>query len=275
MQACQFSRLHEALLERILKILPQHDRLASCATVCTSWAAAATAATLDVGLPRCSPKASTASNAWLQRHAGHLESLKVTETSYWATNLCLPCGELQRLTRLDLDGDSNLQLDTPSEGGRSSSSTDSSTSTAHVLPSLDLKLVGCRLSHSTLLQLSQLSGVTRLKLSDTERWQGIPNTAAAVKHLLQRLPIVARLSLSHVGDSPKWLQVADIIPALASSLTALTFTSSCTASATRASLSTVSAQALDSSTLDLLRTSRSSSSCTCGSTLRSCPARHC
>jgi hypothetical protein len=208
MQACsQFSRLPEALLARILQALPQRDRLVRCATVCTSWAAAATAATVHVEHPFMSPEVDTVFNPWLQRHAGQLESLKVTPQYWTMVKLCLPCGELQRLTRLDVAHcQCDLQLKTASEGGHDSSSM----SPARVLPKLEhLKLVECQLDPS---MLPQLSGVTRLKLCE----QGSPDEAATINHMLQRLPNVTSLSLFYEEDA------AEIIAALAtSSLTSL------------------------------------------------------
>jgi hypothetical protein len=173
---------------------------------------------VDVDLPRAFQQVIAAFQPWLQQHAGQLTSLKVATGFYLHNKLCLPCGKLQRLTRLDLKS-IDLQLDNPTEGGRSSSA-----STASVLPNLkELKLVDCYLNHSTMLQLPQLSGVTRLKLKGLDHLPLAKHAAsrAAVKHLLQHLPAVARLSLSGVG-SP-----ADIMPALsASSITAFTWDAS-------------------------------------------------
>jgi hypothetical protein len=215
MQACSFSRLPEPLLAHILQALPQQDRLTSCASVCTSWAAAATAVTVAVDVDHLcqSPVATAALQAWLQRHAGQLGSLKVTP-SFGARKFCLNPGELQHLTKLELRG-CELQLDTPSEGGHNSSSKQYP---AGVLPNLKvLKLLGCYLRSSTVLQLLQLPGVTCLKLSEPWERQCSPDEATAIRRLLRRLPNLARLSFPDVGD------IADITSALApSSLTALT-----------------------------------------------------
>jgi hypothetical protein len=204
LQASQFSRLPPAILTCILQLLPQWERLRNCATVCKSWAKAATAATVEVNVS-LAPPSHASFEPWLEQHAGQLVSLRVVDNGWdpsMKTDFHLPLFKLQQLSRLDLQG---LQVD--------SSLADSSsyTGAAPLLAKLqELSLYDCTLSCSTLLQQSQLAGVTQFKYAH-------PSDLEAVKHLLQGLPNLECLSL-HISVNADVMQV---LPA--HSLTALTF----------------------------------------------------
>jgi hypothetical protein len=230
MQASQFLDLPPALLTRILQAVPQQEHLSSCATVCPSWATAAAAATVDVDLSDATANVVAAFQPWLEQHGNQLVSLKLKLRDMVVPNLysrfqppsfTLPCSSLQQLSRLDLAG-VKLQLETPDQDGSGSGS-----STAPLLPKLQsLKLWGCVPSNSTLLQLAQCTGVTRLKLEERHGWRLLfcardsphpPLDRDAVKHLLQGLPNLSSLSLARVTDPPSHIP---LLPA--GSLTALT-----------------------------------------------------
>jgi hypothetical protein len=166
--------------------------------VCSSWAAAAAAATVEVDVPR---KAISAFQPWLQQHAGQLVSLRGSGS--WCFDrrgypaLRLPCGQLQQLSRLDLSS-LELQLDTPT------GSSSSTVASAPMLPRLQqIKLYECRPDCSTLIQPAQLSGVTRLRLAQQACHSWKPQFASDgirqqdVKLMLQGLPNLAHLSLEY------------------------------------------------------------------------------
>jgi hypothetical protein len=217
----QFSRLPTALLTRVLQALPQRERLASCATVCSSWAAAAAAATVEVDLKVVRKTDLPAFQPWLNKHAGQLVSLKGTGS--WSIDrhgtLCLPTGQLQQLSRLDLSG-LELQLETLNAGSSSGSSSTSSCTAAPMLPRLQqIRLQHCGLRCGTLEQLAQLAGVTRLKL------KVLTCSLKHIRHedvefMLQGLPNLAHVSLAFI---PYPDDRSPGIPALpAASLTSLT-----------------------------------------------------
>lgn len=216
-QASQFSRLPDSLLTRVLQFLSQRERLTSCAAVCTAWAAAATAATVDIDLSDAPMKVTSAFRPWLEQHSSQLASIRLIMNGHNDYQIQrhkfeLPLGQLQQLSRLDLAG-LELQLGTRMAGS-------SGTGTAPTSVK-ELKLRDCHLGRFTLLQLAQLSGITRLQL------QGLPACnnlqyccldSKLVKHLVQGLPNLAHLSLARAGPT------TDIISVLpASSLTALSF----------------------------------------------------
>jgi hypothetical protein len=128
----------------------------------------------------------------------------------------LPCGQLQQLTRLDLEG---LELlDTPSAGSSSSSSSSSAAAAAAPeLPKLQqLKLQDCRLGRAIFAQLAQLSGVTRLKLAGRYSNSPLPMRQQDVELMLQGLPNLAHLGLAY-AETP----AQHILALPAASLTAL------------------------------------------------------
>jgi hypothetical protein len=230
LQDSQFSRLPQTLLIRILQLLPQRERLTSCALVCKSWAEAAAAATVEVDVPAVARAEHTheriaAFQPWLEQHAGQLVSLRVPQPvdSWTWTNsvkrpfLHLPSCQLQQLSRLELE---RLEVCLkPTASSSSTSSGGSYTATVPMLAKLqELRLHMCKYSRSTLLQLAQLSGVTKLVLNESREMSDGPfSHPEAVKHLLQGLPNLEHLRL----QGP--VEASDIVPDLpAHTLTALT-----------------------------------------------------
>ena len=100
----QWSDLAGPALQLIFKHLPQRHRLghgSCCALVCSSWAAAAAAATGSIVLEQCADTDSL--QLWLHRHGHNLTQLHVSAASGMLTQL--PC---PKLTDLLLQGDSLL-----------------------------------------------------------------------------------------------------------------------------------------------------------------------
>jgi hypothetical protein len=156
---------------------------------------------------------------WLEQHAGQLVSLRVKAVgSSTEAEFHLPFFKLQQLSRLDLEG---LQVDFSLAAGSSSSS---STGTGPSLAKLqELKLHRCNFSHDALLQLAQLSGVTKLELNPSLDHHGGPLLEPeGVKRrlqqgLLQGMSNLECLCLEGSADA------ADIMPVVpANSLTTLT-----------------------------------------------------
>jgi hypothetical protein len=214
----RFDKLPTALLIRILQALPQRERLANCATVCSSWAAAAAAATVEVHVSDVHGTEAQAFQPWLQQHAGQLVSLRGTGRGFGGSSGCpemrLPCGQLQQLLRLDFSG-LGLQLD-----NTSSSNSSNPGAAVTMLPRLQhLKLQDCKLARNIFTQLAQLSGVTRLKLLGYSRR---PLRQENVKLMLQGLPNLAHLSLAYVDCFEVGTAVSGFSAVAATSLTALT-----------------------------------------------------
>lgn len=226
----QFGRLPLVLISRILQHVDQPERLSSCALVSRCWAVAAAAATVSVDLPwlyskqdddpKCLERFSGL-QPWLEQYAKQLVSLRLRPHDYLA-KLQLPCSDLQQLSRLDLQGIKlNILEETPQQS-HSSDGPISSTSQpiSPVLPKLvELQLVACRISPALLEQLSQLSGLSFLKL------RGIYDSCGDGS--LEDLNLYSRM-LPHLSDLPH-LELScpsDYTPSakmLSSSLTALHF----------------------------------------------------
>jgi hypothetical protein len=212
LQASQFSRLPTVLLARILQMLPQRVRLASCARVCKSWAEAAAAATIRVYASYGRHECVSALEPWLEQHAGQLVSLTVQVSCFnSAAPFHLPFFKLQQLSRLDLQGVKVLENPAADSGS-------SNTGAAPGLGKLrELKLHRCKFSHDALLQLAQLSAVTKFELDITSDVHGGLSTQPEdLKCLLHGMSSLKCLSFGRANT-------ADIMPALpAHSLTGLT-----------------------------------------------------
>jgi hypothetical protein len=238
-QASQFSRLPAGLLTHILQAVPQQERLIYCTGVSTSWAAAAAETTVEVDLAAVPQPRLEAFQPWLHKHATQLQSLRLVPLGYDSPGfetVCfhLPWGGLQQLTRLDVDG---LDLGNPpvgSSNSTASSSSSSSTTTTSAftapgsstalaaprLPSVrEVLLHSCKLDSSTLQQLAQLPGVTRLTVDACFNLE-----PGAVSLVLEGLPDLECLTLGDAVWDPE-----DIAPALsADKLTALRLSYRCT-----------------------------------------------
>jgi hypothetical protein len=218
--------LPDALTAQILQHVPQQQRLQQCALTCKAWASAAALATVHVEQElQAEDQAIPALESWLQKHAGHLESLQLSHNVsavYRTHELQLPWAKLAKLQRLQLQG---FKVTLPGEEGGSSGSTlgagpaassDSSsvegthTLAALLLPSLQhLQLSRVQLvSTTSLLQLAGAPGITSLKTSDITFLQlrkirhcedAVQQLAAAIPRLLQQLP---RLAVLDMPDMP-------------------------------------------------------------------------
>jgi hypothetical protein len=212
LQASQFSKLPPALLAHILQLLPQRKRLTSCASVCKSWAEAAAAATIKLDASFARRRRVSALEPWLEQHAGQLVSLKVRARYYKAAPFHLPFFKLQQLSRLDLEGVKVLQNPAADSGS-------SNTGAAPGLGKLrEVKLHRCKFSHDALLQLAQLSAVTKFEVDlSLDHHGGAFLEPKDLQCLLQGMSNLEHLYLEGSADT------ADIMPALpANSLTALT-----------------------------------------------------
>lgn len=179
--------------------MPQQQRLQHAAAVCSAFATAGAAATVSVDIYSLQSKDAPAFQAWIDRHAQQLVSISV-KTADWHEHkmdslpLSLPVVRLQQLHSLDLvgfevllpgqqetaagaevqeasAGDSGNGVETAANagdsgsGGIASASTSRGQSTDSLLPKLrGLRLDMCVLRTSAVLQLGQLSGLTRLQL---------------------------------------------------------------------------------------------------------------
>jgi hypothetical protein len=223
--------LPEALTAQILQHVPQQQRLQQCALACKTWAAAAVLATAHV--ERVFPaegQAFPAFESWLQKHAGHIESLQLSYVGEWCEKreLQLPWAKLAKLQRLQLQG---FELTLPSEGGISNNISGSTPAAAAaagasssslaeevhtpaplLLPSLQLFKVQL-VSASSLLQLAGMPGLTSMKIKQVsfaqfENRESIRNIEATVQQLaaaftglLQQLPRLAVLELPGIPIS--------------------------------------------------------------------------
>jgi hypothetical protein len=228
--------LPEALTAQILQHVPQQQRLQHCALVCKAWASAAALATVNVEQTfKAEGQAILAFKSWLQKHAGHLESLQLSYSAVCEKlELQLPWAQLAKLQRLQLQG---FELSLPGEEDSSISSGStacaaagaSSTSNlgegthgpAHLLlPCLQqLQLFKVQLvSTSSLLQLAGVPGLTSLKTKEVSFAQlnaaastiksktKMQPVAAAITGLLQQLPRLAVLELHGMPMSAAAMQ---------------------------------------------------------------------
>lgn len=218
-------RLPGTLLTHVLGCVPQQQRLQHAAAVCSAFASGAAAATVSVDIDSLQSKDAPSFQAWIDRHAQQLVSISV-KTPDWNEHkmdslpLSLPVVGLQQLHSLDLAGFEVLLPGSPQDGSSSvgdsgsgstaSTSTSSSESPDSLLPKLrGLRLDMCVLRTPAVLQVGQLSGLTRLQLRNLgqdhlllqERrmhgsWQHQLDVAAAVKRILQRSPQLVCLELA-------------------------------------------------------------------------------
>jgi hypothetical protein len=173
---------------------------------------------------------------WLQKHAGHIESLQLSYVGEWCEKheLQLPWAKLAKLQRLQLKGfeltlprkggiSNNISCSTPSAAAGASSS--SLAEEVHMpapllLPSLQhLQLFKVQLvSTSSLLQLARVPGLVSVKIKEVgfaqfDNRESVRNMeatvqklAAAITGLLQQLPRLAVLELPGVPMSDAAMQ---------------------------------------------------------------------
>lgn len=160
--------LSVALLGEVLQHVPLQQRMAHCALVSTTWAAAADAATVSVSV-KPDPAGVSALQSWLQHNGRQVVALTVAHRGFSdpVGQLQLPCAELLQLTRLEASGHS-LVLKHEEHDSTCSDSNSSITAAplpaSVLLPKLRiLSLKGSGLSTNitvditALLQLTQLS----------------------------------------------------------------------------------------------------------------------
>jgi hypothetical protein len=111
--------LPEALTAQILQHVPQQQRLQQCALACKSWATAAALATVHVEQElQVQSQAIPSLERWLQKYAGHLESLQLSHSRRGSDvdyELQLPWSKLAKLQRLQLEF---FKLQLPGEGDK-------------------------------------------------------------------------------------------------------------------------------------------------------------
>jgi hypothetical protein len=232
-----FAALPEALTAQILQHVPQQQRLQQCALACKAWASAAVLATAHVEQTfQAEGQALPVFESWLQKHAGHIESLQLSYVGEWCEKheLQLPWAKLAKLQRLQLQG---FELTLPREGGISNNISGSTPSAAAgasssslaeevhmpaplLLPSLQhLQLFKVQLvSASSLLQLAGMPGLTSMKIKQVSFAQfdnresirnieaTVQQLAAAFTGLLQQLPRLAVLELPGIPISAAAMQ---------------------------------------------------------------------
>ena len=214
--------LPEALTAQILQHVPQQERLQQCATVCKAWASAAALATIHVQQGLQEDHARRAVEGWLEKHAGHLESLQLSHSDtamFVHQGLQLPWTKLAKLQRLQLEdfnvtlpGEDDSSDSTPGAGPGSNSGSSSVVGT-HMAPLLLPRLQHLQLSRvglfsiSSLLQLTGAGGLTSLRTNDISFAQfdygtshdnpkaTVQQLAATIPSLLQQLPRVSVLEL--------------------------------------------------------------------------------
>jgi hypothetical protein len=174
----------------ILRLLPQHDRLACAALVCKAWAAAANGATTDI---ICAKPASAAAAAglgsWVQLYGrGLVESIKMLMQVNGAP-LMLPSAALAKLAKLHLHKCS-LDFDSAGQSG-----------SAVVLPGLRwVSLIGCTVPLDT-LSLLECPQLTWLLLCQPSQRSAPASSEgqlnAALSAFLQRLTGLVSLTLGH------------------------------------------------------------------------------
>ncbi|KAF8065954.1 Slc25a24 [Scenedesmus sp. PABB004] len=142
----------------VLAELPLAERLGVAALVCSTWRAAADAATTSVEVKAAEQQRLDRLCAWLARRAGQLTRLSVAPSLGWSCDRCptlaLPCQRLARLEELQLDW---LKLETPDGGGL-----------APLAGRLSSLVLRCFLPAPVLESLRALSGLRRLELQN--RW---------------------------------------------------------------------------------------------------------
>lgn len=207
--------LPTVLVARILKHVPQQERLSQCAVVCHAWAKAGTLATviIDVKLPAGKR---AAFESWLHQHSRQLEALNATKLPvkgvfYSPLQLQLPCDQLLQLSSLSLlEAVPHLQLPLQTNNSMQRSPVlgldpaSSSGPAAGMGPTQPAPVVLPKLqelslqymafdSTSTLLQLTVLAGLTKLVLQGIHlAFQHGKNTLST---LVQRLPRLEDLTL--------------------------------------------------------------------------------
>jgi hypothetical protein len=234
------ANLPTAVLAQILQLVPQQQRMYSCAVVSEAWQAAAAAGTVSVvcnGLSEASLKL-WALEAWLRQHGHQLTALSATQAVQFSapmpnTQLRLPCAELPQLARLDLSGLQPILMSrlTPRLFGNSEASSPGTVESR--LPMLrELRLSQCTISKPDgIAQVTYLYGLTWLTLSKVYMASGVdaagkPTAGQALKDavpaLLEHLPRLAHLELL---DLPPDI-TASAVAATSSSLTFLSLTPS-------------------------------------------------
>lgn len=105
-KACLFDELPEAALASILELVPQRDRLSSCALVCRAWADAARKATTEVRTDILAANKAAPLQAWLQQYGQHITSVQISDLRQMCGLkvhvLQLPCLSLPALKLLVL-----------------------------------------------------------------------------------------------------------------------------------------------------------------------------
>jgi hypothetical protein len=213
--------LPEALTAQILQHVPQQQRLQQCALACKAWASAAVLATAHVQQKlQAKGRAIPDLQSWLQKHAGHLESLQLSHSKtavYKQLGLQLPWAKLAKLQRLQLEGfkvmlpgEDDSSGSTPGAGLVASNGSSTGEGTHPLAPLLLPSLQHLQLSKvqlvstSSLLQLAGVPGLTSLKTEDISFAQrrktsnheaAVQQLAAAISKLLQQVPRLAVLEL--------------------------------------------------------------------------------
>jgi len=175
------SQLPQAVLVRVMQLLPLNTRLRNCALVSKAWAAAAAAATVEIEASLIHHPAYL--QPWLQQHGVKVTSLVLTGPAHGdhhaGQQLLLTCVEFKHLTRLELQ-QVPLQLQCPA--GRSGHSHNSSCPDEHTeyrgpaalpansMPGLNTKgLQGCfPISLDSFVQLLQQPLLRDLKLRSVQ-----------------------------------------------------------------------------------------------------------
>lgn len=199
-----------SLLAEVLQHVPQQQRLTQCAIVSSSWASAATLATVRVQV-QLKEEAIPAFEAWLGQHAGQLLSLQAADPGHLRHSLQLPVGMFMNLQQLQLQ---RFKLQLASAGNASAQiSAAGSGMGAVLLPSLlDLQLDDNEVRDTnSLLQLTQAPQLTSLTVKHINVLAAVFhsgsgscfNTAAAVQEMAEVMPrLLQQLPRLTVLDIP-------------------------------------------------------------------------
>ena len=201
--AAPFLTLPESVLVKILKKVPQHDRLSRAALVCKAWAAAAAAATTVITLKRVNAATAAGLSSWLQQHGrGAVEAIRVPTNRNDLVQIQLPCDGLAKLCILHLHNCA-LQFSTSSTSSR----VGAQARPAIVLPALySLIFNRCTqpLATASHLECPRLKFLQLYPSFDDRPLGSRQQLEAALSSLLQRLPELTLLGLGHdfISDAP-------------------------------------------------------------------------